>query len=191
MMRVKKFKTVEVDVENKNQASIEKRKGVIKMSRKAKVVLLAVGIAVLATLAIGTAVFARAPQNDAGVNCVNGGAGLGRGWQGEVSNTAVSDLLGMTSDEICDLRQDGASLVEIAASKNVTEEQLVAAIKTARTAEIQSRVAAGTLTQEQANIMLQNMEQNIVQAVNRESVGPFGNGGSGVCNQSRLQAQGQ
>jgi len=154
----------------------------------------AVSLAVVAALAFGAATFAAGPANPgtSATNTANCGMGYGRnGWLGEASITAVSQLLGMTADEIQALRLEGKSLVEIAGTRNVTQEQLVAAIVAAKTAEIQNRVAAGTLTQQQANIMLQNMEQNTIQAVNRVSVGPFGNGGNGVCDQLRTQLRTQ
>ena len=98
---------------------------------------------------------------------------------GPLADEAVTNLLGMTEDEIQALRQQGQSLVQIAATKGVTEEKLVDAIMAYKTTEVQSRVTAGTLTQEQADLMLQNMEQATTQAVNRTSTGPLGGQGMG------------
>jgi len=81
----------------------------------------------------------------------------------------------------CLLRFQSASLVEIAATKNVTQAQLVDAIMAAKKEAVQSRVAAGTLTQERATIMLQQMEQATNQAVTRTTIGqPEGRGGAGA-----------
>ena len=65
-------------------------------------------------------------------------------------------------------------------SKNSFTEAIMAVKKEA----VQAKVEAGILTQEQADLMLQQMEQRTQQAVNRTSVGPpdwsRGNG-RGAC----------
>jgi hypothetical protein len=54
----------------------------------------------------------------------------------------------------------------------VSEDALVEAILDAKRETVQQRVEDGTLTQEQANLMLQQMEQRTIQMVNKVTVGP-------------------
>ena len=142
---------------------------------------LVIGLVVAAILAIGIgsiAASAAGPAANSNTQTCNG-AGGGFRFGGAVVDEAVTKLLGMTEDEIQALRKQGQSLVQIAATRNVTEKQLVDAIMAYKTTEVQSRVTAGTLTQDQANLMLQNMEQATTQAVNRTSTGPLGGQGMG------------
>jgi hypothetical protein len=144
------------------------------MSRRTK--WMAITLVVAAVLAIGVgATVASAATPTATPEAQICGAG-GGGWRfgGVVVDEAVTKLLGMTESEIKALRQEGNSLAQIAATKNVGENQLVDAIMEYKTAHVQSRVTAGTITQDQANLMIQTMEENTTQAVNRTSTGPTG-----------------
>jgi hypothetical protein len=145
-------------------------KGEIDMGKRAKLLIIAASVAAVLALSIGSVAVAASPNNtnDNGVCC---GQGAGFGKQGICSDT-VCKLLGLTAEQIQAQRHEGKSLVQIAATKGVSEQQLVEAILAARKAEIQARVTAGTLTQERANLMLQQMEQNVVRAVNRTTIGP-------------------
>jgi len=101
----------------------------------------------------------------------------GYGWhgfhgEGEVCSETVSELLGLTPEEICDLRQEGKSIAEIAADQGVTVDELVEAIMAERTVAVQARVDDGTLTQEQADLMIQRMEERTELAVSRTATGP-------------------
>jgi len=139
------------------------------MGKKAKLGILAVSVAAVLALSLGTVAMAAGPNNtDSKGACFGLGAGFSR--QG-ICSDEVCTLLGLAPEEIREMRQEGNSLVEIAADKGISEQQLVEAIMAARKAEVQARVTAGTLTQERANVMLQNMEQNVVRAVNRVTIG--------------------
>jgi hypothetical protein len=150
-----------------------------KMGKKFK--WLAITLVIVAVLAIGVGVMvasAATPTSTPNTQTCNG-AGSGFRFGGVVIDEVVTKLLGMTEDEIHALRQQGKSLVQIAATKNVTEKQLVDAIMAYKKTQVQARVTAKTLTQEQANLMIQRMEQQTTQAVNRSSVGPMGEQGMG------------
>jgi hypothetical protein len=111
-----------------------------------------------------------------------GGGGHGMGvyfGQGALDGVA-SDLLGLSAEEIQAQRLEGKSLVEIAASVGVSEDALVAAFMEAKGEIIQQLVADGTLTQAQADLMLQNMGEQTTLAVNRTGTGPFGQTGNGM-----------
>lgn len=86
---------------------------------------------------------------------------------------SMSELLGLTPEEIQAQRQEGKSLTEIAADQGVSEDELVAAILADRTEAIQQRVEDGYLTQEQADEMLEWMEQRIHEVVNRTDFGSY------------------
>ena len=113
----------------------------------------------------------------------------GQGWgrshgQEAICSETLSELSGLTPEEIQAQRQEGKSLVEIAAAQGVSEDALVEAIMAAKKQAVQAKVQDGTLTQEQADLILAHMEQRTHQAVNRTSVGPpdwsRGNG-RGAC----------
>jgi len=107
--------------------------------------------------------------------------GLGGGFRfgGTVADEVVTKLLGMTEDQIHALRVQGKSLVQIAATKNISEKQLVDAIMAYKKTQVQARVTAKTLTQDQANLILQQMQQMTTQAVNRTTLGQRAGAGTG------------
>lgn len=154
------------------------------MGKRAK--MLAVALVAISLLVVSVAGVALA-QGPADTDDMP--AYCGQGWggyhgHGATSSETVSELSGLTPEEIQAQRQEGKSLVEIAAAQGVSEDALVEAIMAAKTEFIQQRVEAGTLTQEQADLMLEQMEQRTLQAVNRTIVGPpdwsRGNG-RGAC----------
>jgi len=132
----------------------------MKLNRKVGLTIAAATLGVVMVVSLGAVAMAAGPNGAQG-------NGLGTGTCPE----AVTQLLGMTREEIQAQRLEGKSLVQIAETKNVTQEQLVDAIVAERQAQIQERVTAGTLTQEQATLMLQNMEHNVVRAITRSGVG--------------------
>ena len=163
------------------------------MKKSMKMLIAALAVTGLLVASFAGVVLADGPAAaDAdGVFCPYFGERLGEGgmhgFHGEGTNEAVSGILGLTAEEIQAQRLEGKSLVEIAAAQGVSEDALVAAIMAVKTEAIQQRVADGTLTQEQATLMLQNMEQATILSVNRTTVGPFANGGQGAgCEQAEL-----
>lgn len=96
-----------------------------------------------------------------------------------VVHTAVTDLLGISEEDLVAARSAGQSLAEIAAEKGVSTEALISTIVQARQGSIEEAVAAGTLTQERADAMLEHMSERIAERVVDPSVGPRGNQGSG------------
>lgn len=107
-------------------------------------------------------------------------------WAGMVDE--VAELLGMTEAEIQAERQAGKSLVEIAAAKDVTEATLVQTILAARQVELDKLVVAGTLTQAQADQMLETMKTRVTDMVRSTDVGPAW--GRGVQGSSQGVRQG-
>ena len=106
-----------------------------------------------------------------------GGVGMG-GFGGFGGNSVVlTDLLGLTQTELYELRAEGQTLAAIAAAKGVSEDTLVAALLQERQTVLQAAVEEGRLTQEQAELMLQNMGESIRLMVTTEN----GTRGFGGC----------
>ncbi len=142
------------------------------MKKGLKLLGLAVGVVVIMALTLGGTVFAdTSEETDVQTYC----AGYGwHGFQGEgaVCSETVSELLGLTPDELCELRQEGKSFAEIAAEQGVTVDELVEAIMAEKIEAVQARVDDGTLTQEQADLIIQRMAERTELAVNRTTTGP-------------------
>ncbi len=157
------------------------------MKRTLKVIGIGLVAVLLLTFVLAGTVFADTPGNGDNTEAYCGFGGHGFWGDDEHGSDTVADLLGLSQDEIQALRLEGQSLVEIAAAQGVSEADLVAAIMADKTEALQARVAEGTVTQEQADLMLQQMEQRTIQAVNRTTTGPAewrgsGNGaGYGQC----------
>ena len=100
------------------------------------------------------------------------------GYAGDSS--AVAALLGMTTTEIDAQLQSGKSLVEIARGKNVSEDQLVAAMIAPMKDIMQKQVSDGSWTQAQLDARLKLADQHIRQLVNVKG-GAIGSGGFGGC----------
>ena len=142
------------------------------MKKGLKVLGLAVGVAAIMALTLGGTAFADTPEE---TDVQSYGAGDGwHSFHGEraVCSETVSELLGLTPEELCELRQEGKSFAEIAAVQGVTVDELVEAIMTEKTAVVQARVDNGTLTQGQADLMIQHMGERTELAVNRITTGP-------------------
>jgi len=143
------------------------------MSKKFKLLTISLLTAGILAVTITGVAFAAGPARvDGEVE-----AYCGQGWggyhgHGAICSETVSELLGLTHEEIEAQRHEGKSLVEIAEAQGVSEDALVEAILDARREAVQQRVEDGILTQEQANLILQQMEQRTIQMANRVTFGP-------------------
>jgi hypothetical protein len=142
------------------------------MKKGLKLLGLAVGVVAIMALTLSGTVFADTPEDtDTQAYCA------GNGWhgfhgEGATCSETVSELLGLTPEELCDLRQEGKSLADIAAEHDITVEALVEAIMAEKIAAVQALVADGTITQEQADLMIERMTERTELAVNRTTTGP-------------------
>lgn len=149
------------------------------MKRQVKILIAAAaGIALVATVA--TAVVA-APRGTVPTPTTADyqawGCGLAAG-----DYTVIAELLGMTEAEITAQLQEGKSLVEVAATKGVTEEQLVVAILEPMKAVMEQNVTSGVWTQAQLDARLKLAEQHIRLIVNTKGdVTGFGLGPGAGC----------
>lgn len=149
------------------------------MTRKFKLIMLAVGLVVILIAALATT--SLAAQKTRSTITIPTDADY-TAWGCPMLNgnyQVVADLLGMTPQEIQAELQQGKSLVEIAAAKGVTEDQLVAAIFEPMKTFMQGQVTAGNWTQAQMDAHLSQAEQHIRLLVNASGNG-YGGYGCGI-----------
>lgn len=96
------------------------------------------------------------------------GAGPGAGWGygpmagfAGAQHEAIARALGMTVDELYAARQEGKTVAQLAAERGVDLETVVAAALEVHKQALDALVAAGRLTQAQADLMLAHAEANI------------------------------
>ncbi len=136
------------------------------MSRKWQITL-AVSIvgALLAVALIGAGLtFAHGPTPTApeGYSECGGFGGFGGMWGHGSGNTMIdvaAELFGMTTEDLRAELQEGKTLLDVAQEKGFEAKDLQDAFLTARKEALQEAVDAGFITQEQADWMMQNMEQ--------------------------------
>ncbi len=142
----------------------------MKINKRVGLTIAAVTLGIVTVVSVGAVAMA-GPRGERNGNGIGG------------PSEAVTGVLNMTREEIQAQRLEGKSLVEIAATKGVTAESLVDAILAEKQTLVQERVTAGTLTQDQATLMLQRMEENVTSAVNRTATGKpewAGSNGTGM-----------
>jgi len=91
------------------------------------------------------------------------GFGGGRGGGGVIHNyveQALADKLGMTEAEVESAFASGKSMYQIALDKGIKEADVTALLTEVHKTALSKAVAAGVLTQAQADTMLQNMSAN-------------------------------
>lgn len=89
------------------------------------------------------------------------------GLRGEAGDV-VSDLLGLTEEEIAEAFQSGTSLADLATQQGVEVQTLVDALVDEAETNLADKVADGTITQERADSILENLEERITEGVNAE-----------------------
>lgn len=109
----------------------------------------------------------------------SGGGMMGQSFAGTMP-AVIADALGMTVDELQAARQDGKSVADIAADKGVKEKDLLTSMMQSRKAELEKLVKDGTMTQEQMDQMLKNMESMMKIAIQRDTFGPMNGHGKGM-----------
>lgn len=133
--------------------------------------------AVVATLLGGVllvgvpAVKAFAVGNRSGIQSGQG-YGLHMGRNNGSMTTNVAQFLGISQEDLQADRQAGQSLVQIAAEKGVSEQQLVDYVISQRSTQIDQMVNDGRITQEQADQHKQVMSERVKENLNRTEVGP-------------------
>ncbi|MDH4135302.1 MAG: hypothetical protein OEW09_01100 [Anaerolineae bacterium] len=92
------------------------------------------------------------------------GGGSGWGWHGMGLIDALAELItGLEPADLYAELQQGKTLLEVADAHGVSAEQLVETALASRAQVLQQRVGAGYLTQEQADWMLEHMEEEMLE----------------------------
>ncbi len=93
----------------------------------------------------------------------------------------VAETLGLTEEEVRQAVIDGQTLAELAAANGSSAEELVDAILADIKSHMDEKVAAGDLTQEEADAKLAEAEERVAEFVNntKPPIGPGGQGGPG------------
>jgi len=143
------------------------------LSRRTKILTIAISVAVITLFTIGGVALADDSRNGEKPFGHRIGKIAGCG-----PNGLLSEVLGLTPEEIKTELQAGKTIVEIAAEQGLSQEQLKDAISTAITEKLQQKVADGTITQEQADKMLQRMQDRSTKyGQPKFGFGPRGHGG--------------
>jgi hypothetical protein len=163
-------------------------------------VLAGAALAVVAALALGSAVLAQGPAGYGPGGIMMGGmsgAGCGMGMRGGMepigpANSLVAvaaEKLGMTQADLVAQLHSGKTIAQIATDKNVALTTIVDAFIAPRKAHLETLVANGQLTQAQMDTMLATMQANVTARLNQPGT-PQGCGpgagfvdanGDGVC----------
>jgi hypothetical protein len=132
------------------------------MMSKAKILSIAFAAVLVLTMAVGGTVLAAEGDTTTPPVCdeENHPGRAGVGFLGSCT-ADVADLLGLTTEEIRELRVEGQSLVDFAAAQGVSEAELVSVMTAGMTENLAERVADGTITQEQADVMLANLTERV------------------------------
>lgn len=147
--------------------------------------LILIGGLLAALLVVGvigaTSAFAQGPDGRGFGNMMNGSGPFdGRGFGlGDDELAAAANALGMTTDEVQSALQDGKTLQDLATEAGVDIADVQSAIQVAHQTEMRNRIAQavedGTMTQAQADWMLQGMNNGYMMG----GPGGFGRGGLG------------
>ena len=136
------------------------------MSRRFKVLTIAISVVVMLLLSIGGVALANDSEGKpfGPRMCKMGGGG---------PNGLLSEVLGLTPEEIKAKLQAGMTIADIAAEQGVSQEQLKDAMHAAMVENLQQKVADGTITQAQADQILQRIQDRLAEN------GPLGFGFKG------------
>jgi polyhydroxyalkanoate synthesis regulator phasin len=94
-----------------------------------------------------------------------GGHGGGRGMLGKGLDVAAT-ALGMTEDDLRTALRDGQTIAQVAESKGIDVQVVIDALIADATTRIDEKVAAGDLTQEEADARLAELTERITERVN-------------------------
>ena len=150
------------------------------------------GVALALAIAVVLAPAALAQATGAGYGPGGGsgsggnGPGYGRGMGGpQQSLVAVAaDKLGMTQADLVSELRNGKTIAQVAKSKQVAANTIVDAFVATRAERLNTAVAAGRMTQAQADAMLATMRANVTARLSQHW-SPQGNGpGSGFVDQN-------
>lgn len=100
--------------------------------------------------------------------------GSGLGMRAQTMVKALSDLTGMDINDIRAERQAGKSVLDIAQDKGIEEQVLKDKVTATNKARLQKMLNQGTITQDQYDTCIKQMEQRIEERLDRKDVGGYG-----------------
>lgn len=109
-----------------------------------------------------------------------------RGWaiRGYSLVDVVSELLDKSLGEVIDELRDGKSIADLVQEAGIDSQALVETFLTQRQETLNQAVAAGRLSQEQADLMLSQMQEEVTARIQERSQSRFGPG-CGDCPEFR------
>ncbi len=87
---------------------------------------------------------------------------------------SAAEIVGLPVEELRERIAGGESLLEVAQSQGISEEDLKADLSEKLTADISEAINNGNMTQERANQVLENLDEMIERAINHEGGMPGG-----------------
>lgn len=167
------------------------------MKNKMSILIAGLLVALLVVGVVGASgVFA---QTSTSTDLHGRGPGSGRGL-GQVELEAAAKALNMTTDELSAALQSGKTLEQIATDANVDFAKVQEALQTAHASELRTRiqqaVTDGTITQENADWLLEGLDKGFIGVPGAFGLGGphgghggFGDGLKGPDGQQAPQAQ--
>lgn len=117
--------------------------------------------------------------NRAGGPGRGGPGGPGRGGPGRVSLAVAAEALGVSEADLHAALHDGQSMADVAEAQGVAVQTVVDALIADATARIDEKLAAGDITQQQADELKAALPERIATIVNRDGPPHPGHGGHG------------
>ena len=162
---------------------------------KHKGLYVALGLAGALVVLLGAvgAAYAQGPQPPVGDRPFYGSGdhtgqtagGWGRGRHGSSLVDLTAEVTGLTQDEVIAALQEGQTPAQIAEAQGVEAQSIVDAFLADRKVALEQAVADGRLTQEQVDLMLDNMSEHLSERVAQPwtphsfGAGRMGHGGFG------------
>ena len=91
-----------------------------------------------------------------------------RGFGARAASGVVTDMLGLSVEEIQAAFQSGQTLAELAEAQGVSVDELVDALVAQATETVNEKLAAGDITADRAESILDGLEENVEDRVNAE-----------------------
>ncbi len=150
----------------------------MKTNRKRHLVV--AGVAAMSLVGAGAAVAAGGgPSGLAQQACSQSGTNHGV-MAGGVVMDAAAEYIGISETALMTERHDGKSLAQIAVAHGKTAAGLEAALVTAFKANLNSAVAAGRITADQAATALATFQSRVQTMIDRTATGPMDGRGAGL-----------
>ena len=162
------------------------------MNTRTWLTLAGVALAIVVAIAVAPSVWAQGPVGGFGsgmhrAQMIDGTPGPGNrmGMGGQMGGpqqslvAVAADTLGMTQADLIAQLQGGKTIAQVAGEKNVALDTIVSVFVATRQAHMAQAVAAGRMTQAQADAMLATMRANVTARLSQpwSPQGP----GDGVC----------